>query len=298
MFRTLYATSTRDSWFILASNALGVPEAVLRGYAAHGDSLSLAILIHLSRHQFTHFREPGWLNIWDVLTEASKFDVADTSPEIRHEFCALWNQIVRKMETDDDPVMASRTLGRIRNVYLALHQGPDSTPTQPSASIDLVDAILWNPSAYPTCNFPGHHPDSTHIHDDSASPTFPPAFLHANASPLSASPACTAHESSPFVPAPLHVDENLVDVPLKDITLSVSTSFYPAHQTAMGDRCSPSTSSAPVVAGTTQDIETFPKTNHLFTPESSVFTPPEPMTLTPPPDTVAVEHTTDTHAPF
>jgi hypothetical protein len=33
-----------DSWYILASNELGVPEAVLRDYAAHGDSLSLAHL--------------------------------------------------------------------------------------------------------------------------------------------------------------------------------------------------------------------------------------------------------------
>ena len=34
-----------DSWFTLASDELGIPETVLRGYAAHGDSLSLAILI-------------------------------------------------------------------------------------------------------------------------------------------------------------------------------------------------------------------------------------------------------------
>ena len=80
--------------------------------------------------------------------------------------------------------------------------------------------------------------------------------------------------------------------------MTVSMPFYPALRTAMGDPRSPGTSSAPVVDGTTQDIETFPRTSHLFTPKSSSFFPPEPMTLTSPPDTVAVDHTTDTHTPF
>ncbi|KAH9056909.1 hypothetical protein EDB87DRAFT_1157591 [Lactarius vividus] len=46
-----------DTWFILASNELGIREAVLRDYAARGDSLSLAILIHITRHQFSHLGE-------------------------------------------------------------------------------------------------------------------------------------------------------------------------------------------------------------------------------------------------
>ena len=87
-------------------------------------------------------------------------------------------------------------------------------------------------------------------------------------------------------------------MPLVNNNMSVSTSFYPAHQTAMGDLRSPGTSSAPVVAGTTQDIEAFPRTGHLFTPEPSAFTPPKPMSLTHLPDTVAVEHTTDSLAPL
>ena len=186
----------------------------------------------------------------------------------------------------------------IRNVYLALHQGTDSAPTQFSASTGDDAYILGQPSSYPTCNVPGHHPDSTHIHDDSASPTSPPAVLHENAAPLSAPPTLPLQAPSSFVPAPLHVDQNLLDAPLTNKNMSVSTSFYPTHQTAMGDPRSPGTSSAPVVAGTTQDIETFPRMNHLFAPEHSAFTPPKPMTLTPRPDTVAVEHTTDTHAPF
>src|SRR5258708_40128943 len=51
------AETRDDSWFILASKSLGVPEAVLRDYAANGDSLSLAILIHVTRLQFSHFKK-------------------------------------------------------------------------------------------------------------------------------------------------------------------------------------------------------------------------------------------------
>ena len=49
-----------DIWFLLASKLLGVPKDVLQGYAAHGDSLSLAVLIHLTRHQFSHYGECDW----------------------------------------------------------------------------------------------------------------------------------------------------------------------------------------------------------------------------------------------
>ena len=50
---TIYSTIARvqtrnDSWFILVSKSLRVPEGVLRDYAANGDSLSLAILIHVT----------------------------------------------------------------------------------------------------------------------------------------------------------------------------------------------------------------------------------------------------------
>ena len=289
-----------DAWFILASNELSIPESILRGHAAHGDSLSLAILIHVTRHQFSHFRKSSWSNdrFSKVLKDASIFDVQDTLPELQHEFCALWNQIVRKVQNDLDVPMAFYTLRPIRNVYLALHQGTDSATTQFSASTGDGDRILERLSTYPMCNVPGHHPDSTpHIHDDPVSTTFMPTVLYANAEPLSTSLSGTPHAPSPSVPALLHVDENLVDVPLINKSMSVSTSFYPAHQTAMGNPPSPGTSQAQVVAGTTQDIETFPRTNHLFTQEPSTLTPPpEPMTLTPPPDTVAVEHIGDSHA--
>ncbi len=116
-----------DSWFILVSSELGVPETVLRDYAAQGDSLSLSILIHVVRQQFGHFWKPWPRHAFSkVLEAASKFNVQDTSHELQHEFCALWNRIVLKAQTDDDKTMARFILGPIRDIYIAHH--PDSTP--------------------------------------------------------------------------------------------------------------------------------------------------------------------------
>ena len=40
---------------ILVSNELRFPETSLREYSAHGDGLSLVILIHVIRQKFAHF---------------------------------------------------------------------------------------------------------------------------------------------------------------------------------------------------------------------------------------------------
>ena len=113
-----------DSWFILASNELRVQEAVLRDHATNGNSLSLAILIHLTRQQFSHLGNRNWPSdtFSFVLWFASKFNARDTSPELQHKFCALWNQIVRKMQNDNDRSLAKLLLRNIHKVYIALHE--------------------------------------------------------------------------------------------------------------------------------------------------------------------------------
>ena len=137
-----------DSWYILASNELGFPETSLREYAAHGNDLSLVILSHVVRQQFTHFKKPYWpkYDFTSVLEAASNLDVEDTSPELQHEFCVLWNQTVNETQEGDDHDMADLILGRIRNVFLALHQ-----------DIYYNEAyIRWQPSSYQVCKAPGH----------------------------------------------------------------------------------------------------------------------------------------------
>ena len=277
-----------DSWFVFTSNELGIPEAVLRDYAAHGDSLSLAILIYVTRQQFSHFWE--WIGLMivfsQVLQTASKFNVQDTPPELQHRFCTLWNEIVVKVQNDNDRSMAFQILGPIHDVYIALHPDTDAASTQFSASTTEEDWLPFDPTSYPLCNIPGHHPDSKpHIHDDSASTIVARTILHDNAVLVSASLASLDAPSS-SVHAPLHVINSLMDVP---------ESFHPVHQTAIENPRIAAASQDPVTARVIKGgIDTSARTIPLSTPEPSASTAPlTSIALASPPGTVAVQHIAD-----
>ena len=170
-----------DSWFTLASKELIVPEAVLRDHAARGDSLSLAILIYLSRQQFSHLANQNWPSymISFVLGFASQFNVRDTLPELQHEFCVLWNEIVRKVQNENDRDMAKLLIGQIHQVYVNLHTDP-VTPI--SSTFDL--RIPEDSSSYAVCNVPEHWhywhsypipfilPDLPRLHNDHFLPSY------------------------------------------------------------------------------------------------------------------------------
>ncbi|KAH9011969.1 hypothetical protein EDB83DRAFT_348387 [Lactarius deliciosus] len=248
-----------DSWFILASSVLGVPESVLRDYAVN--SLSLAIFIHVVRQQFDHFQEPFWpyFWFWGVLDAASKFDVHDTSPELQHEFCSLWNQIVLKTQNNDDRMMASLVLKPIRHIYVSLHRDTESAPTRFSASTPGLDVVLDDPSSYPVCKVAGH------IHDNSAPTTFAPTILHDNA--VQVSSIAGPDVPSLSVSSPLHVVESLASEPPLD-------SFHPAHQKPVENLRPSAPSPDAATAGTVRDIITSGVTIPQFTLESSISAPP------------------------
>ena len=214
-------------WFALAADAMGVPESILRSHATRENDLSLAILIYVVRQQCSLISEYYWPadGFSKVLEAASKFDVLDTSPELQHEFCALWNQVTR----GDTFTLSWYILRPIRNVYLTLHQHTDCAPTKFSAFTSDEDYILERPSTYPLCNIPGHHPDSTaHIHDVSASAT-PHPVLHDYAA---LDPTFPPDASSLSVTTPVLADENTVDVPQIDNILVSAPSSSCALQTA------------------------------------------------------------------
>ena len=224
-----------DSWYIFASNLLGIPEASLRDYAACGDNLSLIILIYCVHQQFTHFWKWYWPEVGFsfVLARASNFDVKDTSPELQHEFCALWNKIVNKAQDDDNFLMAVDILKPIRNVFLALHQDTDSAPTQFSASTIDLDHILYELSSYPVCKVWDHRSDSRFTHDDVISTTpalaIPhdhpnvPAFVHSLTSPDQ--PSSSTHASHPVDEAPSHAHplDNQISVPVSTQVIDQTT---------------------------------------------------------------------------
>ena len=268
-----------DLWFTLASKEMSVTESVLRNYATHGNNLSLALFNYVVRHHFIFHGESPYVNDFSqVLKAASKFDVLDTSPELQHEFCELWNQIFH----DDSPYcffMPWFILRPIRNIYLTLHQHTDSAPTAFSTSTDDEDEILKPWSTYPLCTIPGHRPHlATDIHDGSASTATPRPALHDNTAP---GPTFPPDASSLSVITPIPVDENTADVP--QIVLAPPSH---AHQTTTGDHNS-ATSPDPAAALAARDnspARTIPPTIHV----ASTPTPPVP-----PPSEVSFQNNAD-----
>ncbi|KAH9035416.1 hypothetical protein EDB84DRAFT_1485346 [Lactarius hengduanensis] len=114
----------------------------------------------------------------DVLGVVSEFTVQDTSAELRHEFCALWNQIALEARSSNG-LLAWFILRRIRNVYIGLHRGTHASPTDFTPSTGDQDRILRHQYAYPLCR----------IHDPLV-PSIP-------------------HDNSPLPPAPLDSSPNI-----------------------------------------------------------------------------------------
>ena len=278
-----------DSWYKLASNALGLPETSLRDYAAQGDSLSLVILIHFVHLQFTYFWKSYW-RAYDfsfVLDEASNFDAKDTSPKLQHEFCALRNRIVNKVLGSNDWLMAYYILKPIGNVYLTLHQDTNSAPTQFPASTDDLDGIPWEPSLYPVCNVPDHRSDSTpHIHEDDVSMTLARTIPHDPNIPV-----VVPYHTSPELPsssthASLPVDETITHtVPLDQKSASVSTLVI--SQTTTEGRRLPTTSPGPVTTCAMHGSIYPSRTTHPSTSSPS----PKSSTSACPPAGIAIGRT-------
>ncbi|KAN0140623.1 hypothetical protein V8E53_001832 [Lactarius tabidus] len=200
-----------DSWFILATDEMAVPEAVLRSHATHGDSLSLLILIHIIRQQYIYFWTPSWplVEISRALKSASRFDVLATSPELQHEVCALWNQIARKAQNNNYLSHLRWILDSLRSVYIALNQGTDSPPNFSAFTLDRpLISIEPSESSYPVCHVPSH------ILAESAPTTFP-RTVHHHDDPLAVA-SLTSPDAPLSAPAPPHVDQNLVAVPPLD----------------------------------------------------------------------------------
>ena len=257
-----------DSWYNFASDELGFPETSLRDYAAQGDSLSLVMLIHFVRRQFTLFRKLTWSHkdsFSSILSKGSKFDAEDTSSELQHEFCALWNQIVREAQETNDREMAQYILRSIRNVFLALHQGTDSAPTHFSVSISTErwDDILKKPSSYPSCKVLDHRSDSPHTHDDGVSAALARAVPHDSNNTASV-PSINSPDSLPSSQnAPPPVDRALTDALSLDNQIYVQESTQPIGQTTAEGRHIPTISPSLVIepSRTTQPSTASPYPN-------------------------------------
>ena len=101
---------------------LAISEHVL-GYLDHGNSVSLANLIHLTRY-FVHnpFRGKWYLlSLFNHGRLATDFNVQNTLPSLQHDFCDLWNEIVLQQRESMHPG-PSYLLEKFRDIYNVLHQ--------------------------------------------------------------------------------------------------------------------------------------------------------------------------------
>jgi len=188
-----------DRWTNLVKEAFGVPDGVFRDYLAHGDSMLLAILIHVTREAIRTGRsERG------VLKSLSQFDVFNTLTELRHDFCALWNQVVQRARNDGFGSTSTQILAAIRRPLAALHQGNVIARIGFFASLeslDDLDNMLGLPSSYPPCNVLSHHPASATHDPANVVPNMPPLTQLCNLPKAEPHPASTSQPSLAVPPA-------------------------------------------------------------------------------------------------
>jgi hypothetical protein len=194
-------------WMALVKDQLGISEVVLQDYLAHGDSVLLASWIHVNRRYVRFYQMPGPMvgSMRFVLPKfqkmLSQFDAQNALPELQHDFRALWNEITRT----HSKFLSSWFLSPVRHLYIALHQGTGAAPSAFDASTEDDDySIHEDPSSYPSCNIPGHHPQ-INIVAATAENTHPSAIPLPTVLPphsvLSAVTPSTVPYGSPF-PAP------------------------------------------------------------------------------------------------
>ena len=259
-----------ERWFSLTMHHLGISEHVLRGYLDHGDSVLLANLIHFTHQFIRNFLETRWKEFplsYIFQRLGSYYNVQDTPPELQHDFCGLWNEIVLQRR-DRDHFLLSYILGKIRPIYVALHQ----------------DSTLYD--EHQLCSIPGHRIGTASNLNDVGSRTAETARV-----PITASPALHYHGAlpsdippvteytlppsptpNPDLPMPQSVDEQSRTVLLGNIT-PVASSFHLAP--LENDRIRDGTAADPI-QGTTYPPAISSVVNTSFSSTSSHGTASRP----------------------
>ena len=190
-------------WFELATGQLGISISVLENYLTHGDSVLLANCIGICRYELEALSRNNWtygsVTRSGCLEIVSNFNAQNTLPDLKHEFCGLWNELIRMARDSANRRMSSlaiNILRHIHHIYFTLHEGTDAAPTAFNAVTDDYANVLFDPSSYPSCNIPEH---ATRIDQATARSTGESAHH-----PAPTSPTVTSRTEVviPFFPAP------------------------------------------------------------------------------------------------
>ena len=189
-----------ERWSTLAMDELGISKDDLRDYLAHGDSMLLANMIHITRHLFHSLLQHDsdlTRKSSGIISSLSKLDILNTLPELQRDFCGLWNKVVqeaRDYKADDNPFID--ILVAIRHLYVDLH-GTDFALGHFFTSATGHDDLFKQPATYPLCMLPDHHdPQSTtHIQEADDSTTHAASHTTTAPEPTTQTPSSTTGDS-------------------------------------------------------------------------------------------------------
>ena len=158
-----------ERWIQSASGLLHVPKPLLSLYTTRGDGILLANAIFIVRRTIQTYSGLAKRHRNNILNASSrtlgaicKLNVRGTLPELQHEFCHLWSQLVATAQSGQHPhhhiFVSTTTLKNIRNLYISLHESTDAHLTAFDAATDDQDPLLDNPEPYPECTIHDHRP--------------------------------------------------------------------------------------------------------------------------------------------
>ena len=249
-------------WFELAMAHLGISAPVLQSYLAHGDSVLLANYIHILRDivhvHFENFQSGDAASRWKTLELVSEFDIQDTLPTLQHDFCDLWNEIVRMAGTTPDHRIRSILiilLKNVRHAYIVLHEDTDSAPTAFSTSTTNDEHVLFLLSSYPICKNRSHRlRPALHVHD-----AFVDATVRTYPSAEQTIVLPTASFSHPEIP---QIDFDGHELPPIMAPTSDSTPASPAQGAARASIMSSTSSLVPIAQSTQTAMATSTSLAH------------------------------------
>ena len=163
---TLTSVEDRDDhWFRLASGQLKQSKSLLRNYFAKDDNILLDDAIFIIRQTMEAFpRSSDYRR--DIREASSKtlelicsFNIRNTSKDVQHQFCGLWNALVAEAMMNSDPDFRSlciMMLKKIRRLYITLHEYTRCSPTAFSTTSDDEDRVLADAMSYPRCRLDRH----------------------------------------------------------------------------------------------------------------------------------------------
>ena len=136
----------------------------------HDDDILLAnaiFIVRMAVQTYAGSEEKEWDDILKVsrktLGAVCKLDIEKALPELRHEFCDLWNKLVTAAQTDELPhhrTIAIKMLKNIRKLYIALHPTGSSPPSTTFYTTEDWEQILDNSELYRKCTKEDHRSPS------------------------------------------------------------------------------------------------------------------------------------------